>query len=96
MNTLMERQRSREVRLTILLTNRELGHPHSDVGGDQDAYRKRAHHDWKFWTALVLMLTAMGVYISTLDLAVMPGVKTPQQVQPALPRGMKTIDATRS
>ena len=26
-------------------------------------YWKRAHHDWRFWTALVLMLAAMLYYI---------------------------------
>ena len=42
----------------------------------QVPYWKRVHHDWKFWIALSLMLTAMVVYIVTLDLSVVPGVQT--------------------
>ena len=37
-------------------------------------YWKRAHHDWKFWVALVLMLTAMMVYVMTDDLAFVPRI----------------------
>jgi hypothetical protein len=35
-------------------------------------YWKRAHHDWRFWIALSLMLIAMFVYIATGDLAIQP------------------------
>jgi hypothetical protein len=52
-------------------------------GGDlRGPYWKRAHQDWKFWIAIVLMLTAMGIYIVTLDLSVQPNVgnKLQQQV----------------
>lgn len=67
------------------MTHDKHSHPQSDQGGDPDAYWKRAHRDWKFWIALVLMLIAMGTYISTLDLAVRPDVATPQKVQSAVP-----------
>ncbi len=37
-------------------------------------YWTRAHHDWKFWVALVLMLTAMFIYLMTDDLAFVPRI----------------------
>jgi hypothetical protein len=37
-------------------------------------YWKRAHHDWKFWAAMILMLTAMFVYLMTDDLAFIPRI----------------------
>ena len=45
---------------------------------DPDVHRpywKRAHHDWKFWVAVFLMLLGMGVYIVTLDLSVQPNLQ---------------------
>jgi len=41
-------------------------------------YWKRAHHDWKFWAALVLMLTAMLIYVMTDDLAFVPRIHSRQ------------------
>jgi hypothetical protein len=35
---------------------------------------KRAHHDWKFWAAMILMLTAMFIYVMTDDLAFVPRI----------------------
>lgn len=32
-------------------------------------YWKRAHHDWKFWIAIILMLVAIGTYVGTIDLS---------------------------
>ncbi len=34
---------------------------------------KLIHHDWRFWTAIVLMLLAISAYVLTLDEAVRPG-----------------------
>ena len=42
-------------------------------------YWRRAHHDWKFWIALFLMLTAMGIYVVTLDLSVQPNIENKLQ-----------------
>lgn len=58
---------------------------HREEGGSQGPYWKRAHHDWKFWIALGLMLTAMGVYITTLDLSVVPGPRNQEHIQQPLP-----------
>jgi hypothetical protein len=33
---------------------------------------KRAHHDWRFWVGLLLMLTAMAVYVGSDDLVLAP------------------------
>ena len=29
----------------------------------QHPYWRRAHHDWRFWTALILMIAAMLYYV---------------------------------
>jgi hypothetical protein len=43
-------------------------HRHSD----QTPYWKRAHHDWRFWFGLVAMLVAIGIYVGTNDLSMVP------------------------
>ena len=57
--------------------------PDPDNNQPHIPYWRRAHHDWKFWLAIVLMLIAMMVYIGTLDLSIRPDVpnleKTGQQ-----------------
>ncbi len=35
-------------------------------------YWTRAHHDWRFWVFLVLMVTAMIVYVVSQDLSMGP------------------------
>lgn len=40
-----------------------------------DPYWKRAHHDWRFWVALVLMLGAMLIYLMTDDLSIVPHIR---------------------
>jgi hypothetical protein len=35
-------------------------------------YWKRAHHDWRFWIVVLLMLGAMVTYVMTEDLAWRP------------------------
>jgi hypothetical protein len=39
-------------------------------------YWKRAHHDWKFWVALSLMLAAMFIYLMTDDLSFVPRIRS--------------------
>jgi hypothetical protein len=39
-------------------------------------YWKRAHHDWRFWVALVLMLGSMLIYVMTDDLSIVPHIRT--------------------
>ncbi len=45
---------------------------HSKDGLEHRPYWKRAHHDWKFWVALVLMFVAMAIYLGSIDLAYRP------------------------
>ena len=42
-------------------------------------YWKRAHHSWWFWIGVVLMLTAITIYVLSDDLAFLP------RFQPRLP-----------
>jgi len=59
-------------------------HPHTNYKTDEGhhgvPYWKRAHHDWKFWFAIVLMLIAMAVYLRTNDLSVRPHAPVQQPV----------------
>ena len=34
---------------------------------------KKIHHDWRFWTAIVLMLLAMAAYVFSFDESLRPG-----------------------
>ena len=44
----------------------------------QGAKKKSIHHDWRFWTAVVLMLLAMAAYVMTNDESLLPnGVEGP-------------------
>jgi hypothetical protein len=43
----------------------------------KDAYWKRAHHDWRFWLVVILMLGAMIFYLGSFDLAWRPRVQAP-------------------
>jgi hypothetical protein len=38
----------------------------------QRPYWKRAHRDWRFWIALLLMIAAMAVYVVSEDFAWLP------------------------
>ena len=38
----------------------------------ESPYWKRAHKDWKLWVAIILMLTAMVIYVWTNDLSIRP------------------------
>jgi hypothetical protein len=35
-------------------------------------YWRRAHHDWKFWFAMVMMFAAIGMYVMSDDLSMAP------------------------
>lgn len=42
------------------------------VHHDQRPYWARAHHDWRFWIGLVLMLVAITIYVVSDDLSWLP------------------------
>jgi hypothetical protein len=48
------------------------GATHPQVGHSDLPYWKRAHHDWRFWVALILMLAAIAIYVLSDDLAFLP------------------------
>ena len=39
------------------------------VHHDDLAYWRRAHHDWRFWVALLFMLAAVTIYVMSDNLA---------------------------
>jgi hypothetical protein len=59
-------------------------HHHPDEGphapSDHDnsiPYWKRAHRDWRMWTAAFFVFAALAIYIVTVDLALVPRVHAP-------------------
>ena len=56
------------------------GHGHHQ---QHHAPAKGLHKDWRLWTAVVLMLIAIGAYILSLDEEVQPGGGPPQPNAPA-------------
>jgi len=44
-------------------------------------YWKRAHQDWRFWLALILMIVAMGIYVMTEDLSLRPQQPIPSSLR---------------
>ena len=46
--------------------------PDSENHGFHRPYWKHAHHDWRLWVALCLMLVAMLTYVMSDDLAWRP------------------------
>ena len=50
-------------------------HQHSPHAhhGHEPPKKRGIHHDWRFWTAVILMLAAMGIYVATMDEAIGPG-----------------------
>lgn len=58
---------------------------HSGDNGEPDPgpYWKRMHRDWRFWMGALFMLTALGIYVMSGDLAWIPRSQ-PQQSTPAV------------
>jgi hypothetical protein len=59
---------------------------HSGTAVPNRPYWQRAHRDWKFWVGVVLMLTAMTVYVLSNNLMFAPG-RPAQAPVPALSGG---------
>ena len=47
-------------------------------------YWKRAHHDFRFWVGLILMLTAITIYVLSDDLAFLPHHQGSKDYEPKL------------
>ncbi len=43
------------------------GHDHHNTGHDGAKNKKMIAQDWRFWTAIVLMVLAMPAYVSSFD-----------------------------
>jgi hypothetical protein len=54
------------------------------VQRDPRPYWKRAHHDWRFWVGLVLMLTAMAIYVLSDNEAFLPWRPQPTPMRSAV------------
>jgi hypothetical protein len=61
-------------------------HDHNSDYQAQRPYWTRAHHDWKFWIALFLMLAAMVIYVMSEDLAFRPHHRPQQPLSGAVGR----------
>lgn len=48
-------------------------HGHQNAAHHSGAKTKRIHHDWRFWTAIVLMGVAMAAYVLSFDESLQPG-----------------------
>ncbi len=62
------------------------GAAHPRVNHADRPYWKRAHHDWRFWIAMFLMLLAIAIYVLSDDLAFLPHGPQRRQPQPAVGR----------
>jgi hypothetical protein len=57
---------------------RPIGESHHSHGHGEIPYWGRAHHDLRFWFGLVAMLVAIGIYIGTNDLSMVPSGRQKQ------------------
>ena len=48
------------------------GQDHNKVHSGHRPYWRRAHHDWRFWVGVVLMMVAIVYYIMSDDFAIRP------------------------
>jgi len=49
------------------------------ASAEDNPYWTRAHHDWRFWVGLALMLVAISVYFMSDDLSLIPSSQPPQR-----------------
>ena len=49
------------------------GRKHHSSEHHRATNKKRIHHDWRFWTAIGLMLLGMIVYVLSFDESLRPG-----------------------
>jgi len=47
-------------------------HLKGEEGSTHTPYWMRIHRDWRFWVVLLVMLAAMGTYVTTLNLSWRP------------------------
>jgi hypothetical protein len=49
------------------------GNNHHAAEHDPAKEKTLIHHDWRFWTAIVLMLLAISAYVLSFDESLLPG-----------------------
>ncbi len=49
------------------------GHDHQGARHSGAKDKKMIHHDWRFWTAIVLMVLGMAAYVLSFDESLRPG-----------------------
>jgi hypothetical protein len=54
-----------------------MAHHHGNAAPvlDHRPYWQRAHHDWKFWVGMCLMLGALAIFVMTDNLALVPRLR---------------------
>jgi hypothetical protein len=58
--------------------------PHLSAPQQSRPYWMRAHRDWRFWIAVICIAAALGIYITSVDLSLVPGRRHPSaQTVPA-------------
>ena len=70
--------------LETSMNNTEHAHPVGESHHGHIPYWKRAHHNWRFWFGLIAMLVAIGIYVGTNDLSMVPSGRQKQ-----MPAGSK-------
>jgi uncharacterized membrane protein len=67
-------------RRAMTMHNTEHLHPNGEShhSHGHTPYWRRAHHDWKFWFGLFVMLVAIGIYVGTNDLSMVPSGRQKQ------------------
>ena len=59
-------------------------HEHDKAHSDPRPYWKRAHRDWRFWGAVLLMLACMIMYLWSNDLAGRPRTQPSPPAAPGM------------
>jgi hypothetical protein len=47
-------------------------HSEKNFNKHHGPYYKRMHHDWRFWLGVVLILSALCIYIMSVDFTIQP------------------------
>ncbi|MGA7316134.1 MAG: hypothetical protein WBX22_19435 [Silvibacterium sp.] len=53
-------------------THHQEGPHENDAHHDHRPYWKRAHRDWRFWIAVFFIAVALFIYVTTVDLSMVP------------------------
>jgi uncharacterized integral membrane protein len=54
-------------------THHQQGPHHDGIHHEHRPYWKRAHRDWRFWIAVIFITLALFIYVTSVDLSMVPG-----------------------